>query len=160
MKKIKRNAAKILVVALFGIFGIVGVCQPVSAYTCPEGTPGAGRGDVNSLAECSISESEDTFIPTIATIINVVLGVLGLVAVIMIIMGGITYVTSSGDATKLAKAKNTIIYSVIGLVIALLAFAIVNFVLSNVFPGGGNGNGGTTTKVEKPGESGKNESTQ
>ena len=66
-------------------------------------------------------------------IINVALGVIGFVAVVMIIMGGIQYTTSSGDTAKVTKAKNTILYGVVGLVIALLAFAIVNFILKNVF---------------------------
>ncbi len=66
-------------------------------------------------------------------IINVALGVIGFVAVVMIIMGGVQYTTSSGDTAKVTKAKNTILYGVVGLVIALLAFAIVNFILTNVF---------------------------
>ena len=73
--------------------------------------------------------------PTLQVIINVALSVLGLVAVIMIIMGGFSFMTSTGDATKVTKAKNTILYGVVGLVIALLAFAIVNFVLGEVFKG-------------------------
>ncbi|MBR2659755.1 hypothetical protein IKD60_03270 [Candidatus Saccharibacteria bacterium] len=67
------------------------------------------------------------------TIINVALGVIGFVAVVMIIFGGVQYTTSAGDAAKVTKAKNTIMYGVVGLVIALLAFAIVNFILGNVF---------------------------
>lgn len=66
-------------------------------------------------------------------IINVVLGVIGVVSVVMIIIGGIQYATSSGDPQKAQKAQKTIIFSIAGLVIALLAFAIVNFVLTNVF---------------------------
>ncbi len=66
-------------------------------------------------------------------VINVVLGIIGVVAVIMIILGGIQYTTSQGDAAKATKARNTILYSVVGLIIALLAFAIVNFVLTSVF---------------------------
>ncbi|MDO4986946.1 MAG: hypothetical protein Q4E46_01330 [Candidatus Saccharibacteria bacterium] len=65
-------------------------------------------------------------------IINTVLGVVAVVAVVFIIVGGVQYITSSGDTGKAMKAKNTIMYAVIGLVIALLAFAIVNFVLSNI----------------------------
>ena len=62
-------------------------------------------------------------------IVNTLLYVLGAVAVLMIILGGITYVTSAGDAAHVTKAKNTILYSVVGLVVAILAYAIVNFVL-------------------------------
>ena len=65
-------------------------------------------------------------------IINGVVAVLGLVAVVVIIIGGINYMTSSGDAGKVKKAKDTILYGVIGLVICVLAFAIVNFVISNI----------------------------
>ena len=65
-------------------------------------------------------------------IINAVIGVLGVVAVIVIIIGGVTYMTSSGDAGKVKKAKDTILYGVIGLVVVALAFAIVNFVITSI----------------------------
>ncbi|MBR3122174.1 hypothetical protein IKF28_01880, partial [Candidatus Saccharibacteria bacterium] len=61
-----------------------------------------------------------------------VIGVLGLVCVIVMIIGGVSYMTSSGDAGKVKKAKDTILYGLIGLVICVLAFAIVNFVISNI----------------------------
>ncbi len=80
----------------------------------------------------------------IQTVINVILGIVGVIAVIMIIIGGIQYSTSSGDSGKVKKAKDTILYGIIGLVIALLAFAIVNFILTNVF----NGSGGDSSKVD------------
>lgn len=66
----------------------------------------------------------------IRTVINVLLFVVGVIAVVMIIIGGIMYSTSAGDATAVTKAKNTIISAVIGLVVAFLAFAIVNWVMS------------------------------
>ena len=62
-------------------------------------------------------------------IINTVIFVVGMLAVIMIILGGVNYATSQGDPNKVNKAKSTIMYGIIGLVICLLAFAIVNFVL-------------------------------
>lgn len=65
----------------------------------------------------------------IGLIINGIIGVIGVVAVIMIIIGGISYMTSQGDAAKAKKGRDTILYGVIGLIIVLLAFAIVNFVL-------------------------------
>lgn len=68
----------------------------------------------------------------IINIINGVLTVLGLVAVVVVIIGGVQYMTSSGDATKVKNAKNTILYGIIGLVICILAYAIVNFVLVNI----------------------------
>ncbi len=68
----------------------------------------------------------------IGLIINGIIGVIGIVAVIMIILGGISYMTSQGDAAKAKKGRDTILYGVIGLIIALLAFAIVNFVLTQL----------------------------
>ena len=72
---------------------------------------------------------------TIINIINGVIGVLGVVCVVVIIIGGINYMTSSGDAGKVKKAKDTILYGVIGLIICVLAFAIVNFVIGNILNG-------------------------
>ncbi|MDO5452003.1 MAG: hypothetical protein Q4F56_02855 [Candidatus Saccharibacteria bacterium] len=68
----------------------------------------------------------------IINIINGVIAVLGLVAVVIIIVGGIQYMTSTGDAGKVKKAKDTILYGIIGLIVCILAFAIVNFVISNI----------------------------
>ena len=73
---------------------------------------------------------------TVNTIINVIIGIVGFVAVVMMIMGGISFITSQGDSAKVAKARNTILYGVVGLIVAILAFAIVNFVLSSVFSAG------------------------
>ncbi len=72
----------------------------------------------------------------IKTVINTIIFAVGMVAVIMIILGGVNYATSQGDTTKVKKGKDTILYGIIGLVIAILAFAIVNFVLSALTGGG------------------------
>ena len=69
---------------------------------------------------------------TASNIIKTTIGVVGLLAVVFIIVGAIQYITSSGDAGKAAKAKNTILYAVIGLVVALLSYAIVYFVVDKV----------------------------
>lgn len=66
----------------------------------------------------------------IKTIINILLFIIGAVAVIMIVIGGIRYTLSNGDSSQITGAKNTILYAVIGLVVALLAYAIVNFVVT------------------------------
>ena len=65
----------------------------------------------------------------IKNVVNLLLYVLGVIAVIMIIIGGIRYATSDGDSGNLKSAKDTILYSVVGLVIGLLAYTIVNFVI-------------------------------
>lgn len=68
----------------------------------------------------------------IRPIINIVLFVLGAVAVIMIIVSGFRYVLSGGDSSAVTAAKNTLFYAVIGLIVAILAYAIVNFVIDSL----------------------------
>ena len=79
-----------------------------------------------------VGNGEDTLIGNIQNILNVIIGVLGLVCVIVMIIGGVTYMTSSGDAGKVKKGKDTILYGLIGLIICALAFAIVNWVIVGV----------------------------
>jgi hypothetical protein len=69
---------------------------------------------------------------TIKDIINVLLYIIGVLSVIMIIYGGFRYVTSGGDSGGVSNAKNTILYAIIGLVVAALAYAIINFVLKDI----------------------------
>ena len=68
----------------------------------------------------------------VISIVNTVIGVLGIVAAIFILTGGINYMTSNGEATKVEKAKKTILWATIGLIIAALTFAIVNFVIGTI----------------------------
>ena len=66
------------------------------------------------------------------TITNTALFIIGAVSVLMLIYGGIRYTISMGDAKNVEVAKNTIMYAVIGIVVAVLAYAIVNFVLTSL----------------------------
>ena len=93
-------------------------------------TTNPGTTGVNTTG----SGTED-LVGSITGILNGVIGVLGLVCVVVMIIGGVNYMTSSGDAGKVKKAKDTILYGLIGLVVCVLAFAIVNFVISNIIGG-------------------------
>ena len=98
---------------------------------CPDGKP----ANDNNLANCDGIKGDansNNLMETITVIINVIIGVIGFVAVVVIILGGVQYTTSAGDPGKVKKAKDTILYGIVGLVIALLAYAIVNFVLSSL----------------------------
>jgi cytochrome bd-type quinol oxidase subunit 2 len=64
---------------------------------------------------------------------NTLLYIIGGVSVIMIVFGGFRYIISNGDSNQVTAAKNTILYAVVGLVVALVAYAIVNFVLTDIF---------------------------
>ena len=64
--------------------------------------------------------------------VNLALWVAGIIAVIVVIIAGINYSLSSGDPAKTASAKNAILYSVIGLVIAASAIAITKYIIGKV----------------------------
>jgi hypothetical protein len=71
--------------------------------------------------------SQATIATTITSVIAIIIGA---GSVIMIVVGALMYVLSAGDAGKTVRAKDTIIYAVVGVVIALLAYGIVTFVIS------------------------------
>ena len=64
--------------------------------------------------------------------VNIFLFAVGALSVIMLIWGGIRYTTSAGDSNKVTAAKNTVLYAIVGLVIAILAYAIVNMVINRL----------------------------
>jgi len=55
----------------------------------------------------------------------------GIIAVIVIIIGGIMYASSAGDAAAVTKAKNLIVFAVVGIVVILSAFAVTNFLIGS-----------------------------
>jgi hypothetical protein len=58
--------------------------------------------------------------------------IVGAVAVLMLIIGGLRYVTSQGSSDGVKQAKDTILYGIIGVVVAILAYAVVSFVASSL----------------------------
>ena len=90
----------------------------------------------NNQFKASVDEvggSEASGLPaTIKNTINILLYVAGVIAVIIIVIGGIRFVTSEGDANSANKAKNSVVFAAVGLVLAVIAYAIVNLVLSNL----------------------------
>ena len=119
MKKLSRFVLPIVIV---GLLVAVMIPHNALALTLQEGA---------EAARCDGCPA-DLFGPTGAfrQITNTILYIVGIIAVIMLIIGGIKYVLSGGDSKKVTDAKNTVLYAIIGLVIAVFAYAIVNFVIS------------------------------
>ena len=69
---------------------------------------------------------------TIGNIIKVALSFLGVIAIVIVLIGGFKYMTSGGDDTKTAAARNYIISGIIGLAIVLSAYAITSFVMTQL----------------------------
>lgn len=100
--------------------------------------PGVGainviKDECKNNTKAAVCKSQNEKIqPLIRNVINTLIFVIGALAVVMIIVGGVRYTTSNGDEKRIVAAKNTIIYSVVGLVVALLAYGIVEFVIRRV----------------------------
>ena len=96
------------------------------------GGAGAAKGDDQSACLFGNENGCDQGqTPIFRIVTNVLLFIIGAVSVIMLIIGGFRYVTSQGDQTQVQSAKNTILYSIVGIVVAILAYAAVNFVISS-----------------------------
>lgn len=121
MKRYKTFLAA-LAVSVFGAFALAPV-TPVAALD-----PLAAPCKNASGSEICKNKNEKAE-PLIGKIVNVMLFITGAISTIMIIVGGIFYAISTGDSGKVARAKNTIMYAIVGLVVSLLAYAIINFVL-------------------------------
>lgn len=113
-------AAIAAVIMLFG-----GLVQQASAIKVDEACNGVGA---QNSAICA-SKDENIGNNFAASITNTFLFVLGIIAVIMIIFGGIRYATANGEPANITAAKNIILYSVVGLVVAIMAWGIVGFVV-------------------------------
>ena len=119
---------KQIIVSLALVMGVGAAALPVSnvaAINVFDKCSGAG-----SNAVCGAAAPDNNTSSMAKKIVNIMLTILGILAVIMIIFGGIRYVTSAGDASRVKSAKDTVMYSVVGLVVAILAYAIVNFVVT------------------------------
>lgn len=78
------------------------------------------------------------------TMTNVLLFIVGAISVIMVVIGGLRYVLSGGNSSNITTAKNTILYAIVGLIVSLLAYALVNFVITSFVPTGAGGTTGGT----------------
>lgn len=81
-------------------------------------------------ADGQCSETGGGINKLLGTVLNIFSLVVGVIAVIMVIISGLKFVTSGGDPQRASSARNSIIYALVGLVVALLAQVIVRFVLS------------------------------
>ena len=112
--------AGMLMVSLLGVFTPVvsaangiNICSEENENSVYCKNKDSGEGQVNGI---------------IKTIVEVLLMAVGAISIIMIVIGGILFALSSGDAQKAAKARSTILYAVVGLIVSVFASAIVNFV--------------------------------
>jgi glucose uptake protein GlcU len=119
------NKVKLAIISLVAFMGLVSLVPSYTALASPaseisDGIDAVGGDDKGN--DISLGDR-------IKTIVNILLYILGAIAVVMIVIGGVRYTTSNGDSASTKSAKDTILYAVIGLIVAILAYAIVNFVV-------------------------------
>ncbi len=130
LKKLNLGIAGLFALAGFVVFTPLVMAQSPLDPAC-EGAAAQTEYCRNLQAE----ENRDRILGPegiLTTITQVIVYLVGIVSVIMIIIGGLRYVVSGGDSTGTASAKNTILYALIGLIVALFAQVIVSFVLSKL----------------------------
>lgn len=134
IQKIKQMFAAALVSVMFlAPFAVVPAVHAADEFNLQSGLCSGSNADITAspTASCEDTGAQATskVNDTVAKALNLFSAVVGIIAVVMIIVGGIQYITSGGDSGNVTKAKNTILYAVIGLVVVALAQIIVQFVL-------------------------------
>ena len=124
--------SKIVTTLLTIGLGIALVATPVSALG--EGGASAGIGAARGDNTPSNLVNGDSSI--IKRAINIMLFAVGVLSVVMLIFGGFRYVISGGKKESVTNAKNTILYAIVGLLVAVFAYAIINFILGAALSGG------------------------
>lgn len=132
---IKNFFAAALALPVLAFAAAVVPAVPAFAQTeCPAVSGGEGLS-LSAGANCAKAEEQQTDLfgesGVFKRITDVMLFLIGAISVIMLIIGGVRYVLSGGESGKVSEAKNTILYAVIGVVVAILAYAVVNFVVNS-----------------------------
>jgi hypothetical protein len=128
MKTSITKAAYTTTLSLLGASQALADAAGGAAGVQPSGTPGTLFTTTTTDASGHVTTTTGVF----QTISDILIYIVGAVAVIMLIIGGFRYVISQGDAANVKAAKDTILYGIIGVVVAIMAFAIVNFVATSI----------------------------
>ena len=116
-----------IITAAIALFGVIAAIVPATEAAAINPLEGACSGNTTSEV---CKKKDEKVEPILTTIVNVLLYIVGAVSVVMIIVAGILYSISGGDSGRVSKAKNMLTYAIVGLVVAFIAFAVVNWVLT------------------------------
>ncbi|MDR0591011.1 MAG: pilin [Candidatus Nomurabacteria bacterium] len=130
----KLKVTVLTLVMAFGLAAPLCIASPALAADPCAGKTGPAKTNCEKLHEgTEKAQTTDQSIPeVIKNVVSVMMFITGTLSVVMIIYGGIRYTTSAGDSSKITSAKHTITYAVVGLVVSVLAYAIVSFVTANI----------------------------
>jgi hypothetical protein len=111
------------------VFNTSFVALADNASSVCNGVEIAGGGSCGASGDKAASKSISDLL---ANVVDILSWIVGVVAVIMVILGGLNFVTSGGDSTKAAKARSTILYALVGMVVVAAAQVLVHFVIEKV----------------------------
>jgi hypothetical protein len=123
---------KITALLVASLFAVTALCSPVFADQDPICSQPGVTDEQKELAGCNTGDPGEEAFSTVRNVLSAVYVAVGIAAVGVIIFGGFRYTVSQGDPGKVKRAKDTIMYALIGLIIVLSAFAITNFILSGI----------------------------
>lgn len=124
----KHIVQKLMIAALL----VAGVATAIVAQPALATTGCTGKDCVIEGADKVDTGGSRPLPETITQITDILLFFVGAVSVIMLVIGGFKYVVSNGNAEQVKNAKNTIMYSIVGLVVALIAYAAVRWVVAQL----------------------------
>jgi len=126
MKRLPSLMSALVVALGIGVLGFVTQASAIGTISDGASSARGAQQPINLFGNSGV----------FSQISSVLLFIVGAIAVIMIVIGGLRYVVSGGDASQVQAAKNTILYSLVGIIIAILAYAAVNFVINSFVPTG------------------------
>jgi hypothetical protein len=130
-----RSIIRVLTASLIGlvvafIFSFAGQNHASALFSNASAQACAGVNAPSSSTTCA---DETTSIGSLVnTVINIISWIVGIAAILMVIVGGFRYVVSGGDSTATSSARNTILYALVGLAIAVIAQVLIHFVFKHV----------------------------
>ncbi len=121
----KKKILGVILAVLMGVSGVMGVAYAEDPICHSNATQ-----ELKDAAGCGVTGAQTSNL--VGVVVNVLMYIAGALAVIMIVYAGFLYTTSAGDSAKVQKAKNALIYAVVGIAVAILAGVIVNFVVNEI----------------------------
>ena len=125
-----RNLSIVLISGL--VLAILSLGLPARSYALFNGARNQACAGVSLGSSTTCTDTSKSLSNKVGTAIDLLSIVVGIIAVIFIIVGGLKFITAGGDPSSIASARNSILYSLVGLVVVALSQVVVKYVLFRV----------------------------
>ncbi|MBI4253170.1 hypothetical protein HY623_03280 [Candidatus Uhrbacteria bacterium] len=118
------------------VLGLLGAALLFAPLVVAQGAITSANTGLNETARNAGYQTTNVSIPQfVGTVINAALGIIGVIFLVLIVYGGMLWMLSEGDETKIGSARGLIFHSIIGLILVLSAYAITSFVVGSIIKG-------------------------